>query len=77
MEYRYQYLSNTEEPFYFIERKRNKKWRFCYKVDSVQQAQYLIQNPIEIEKTLKLYKIFGLFLILSIAIIALVITFKI
>jgi len=60
MEYRFQYLSNTENPFYYIERKKSTKWRFCYKVDSIEQAEYLVKNPIEIEKTLKIYRIGGI-----------------
>lgn len=61
MEYRYQYLGNTDNPFYYIERRKELgKWKFCYKVDSIQQAKYLVENPTEIEKTLKIYKVGGI-----------------
>lgn len=57
MEYRHQYLSNTEEPFYYIERKKEGgKWKFCYKVDDLKQAEYLVKNPLEIEKQLRIYR---------------------
>lgn len=66
MEYRYRYLSTTENPFYYIERKTktNIKWKFCYKVDSIEQAKYLVKNPIEIERTLKIYRIGGITIII-------------
>lgn len=76
MKYRYQYLSTTEEPFYYIERKKEGgKWKFCYKVDDLKQAEYLVNNPFEIEKQLRIYKHGSIFIVSLIIFISTILFF--
>lgn len=59
MEYRKKLYLDGGDIKYYIEKLKGEKWVFCLGGISSDEAEYLLKNPSEIEKQLKVFRITG------------------